>query len=199
LPLQVNGKGKTEVQYFHLTVAVHFDIGRLQITMDDAPAVRGLKRFCNLPDQMNGLADGKSAPPQSVRQRRAKDILEHQKLGAGGFIHAMDGRDMRGASRAKRLIPSSSSNSGRMNLSATERSSLVSVARYTTPIPPTSRRSSTATQQTIWCVCPAAAELARNGWSQLTFLLNHQEGLPTYSFKQSLPALALDLDWVSAR
>ena len=124
------------------------DVGGLQIAMDDASVVRRFERFGDLPGNRQGFDEANRSAGDPIGECRALDQFHHQRRRSpepfsrpwmcamfGWFSAASTSasrwnRASRSASRA--TDPSST-------LMATWRFRLVSVARYTSPMPPTPR------------------------------------------------------------
>ena len=59
--------GEAEIEDLHLSLVGHFDVGRLQVAMDDAPLVRGLESLGNLNRDRHSVANGKRSPGPRAR------------------------------------------------------------------------------------------------------------------------------------
>ena len=113
--------------------------------MDDPLLVRGLERLGDLLRDRQRLVDRNRALCNSVGERRPLDQLHHERTDAVGLLQAVDLRDVRMIQRRQRLgfalearqpLGICAKASGR-TLIATWRPRFVSVARYTSPMPPT--------------------------------------------------------------
>ena len=62
---------ETEVEHLHRAVRSHFDVGRLQIAMDDPLLVRGLERVGDLAGDREGVGERESAGSTARRDERA--------------------------------------------------------------------------------------------------------------------------------
>ena len=135
---------ETEIQYFDAALVGNHDVGGLQVAMDDAFFVCGGERVGQGAGDLDDLLDGKAArgirrssdcPSTSsmVRKWTPSDSSTEKMVTMCGWLSAAMAR----ASRWKRARRSGSrATSGGRTLSATSRPSLVSVARYTSPMPP---------------------------------------------------------------
>ena len=70
---------QTEVQHLHHAVGAHFDVGGLEIAMDDALLVRGFEGFGDLLRDRKRLIDRNRPLRDAVGQRRPLDQLHHQR------------------------------------------------------------------------------------------------------------------------
>ena len=82
-----------EVQHLHSAVLSHFDVGRLQIAMDDALLVRRFERFGDLSCDRQRLVDRHRALRNAVRQGRASTSSITSAF-AGRVFEPVDGRDV---------------------------------------------------------------------------------------------------------
>ena len=53
--------GQTEIQHLHIAIEANHDVGRLQIAMNDARAMRGAKRLQHLTGDLDSPFHGGSA------------------------------------------------------------------------------------------------------------------------------------------
>ena len=60
---------ESEVEHLDDAIGPDLDVGRLEVTMDDALVVRGLERVGNLTGDGQRLFEGKSTSGNPVRQR----------------------------------------------------------------------------------------------------------------------------------
>ena len=79
--------GQAEVQQLRLRRALssraglrEHDVGRLEITMDDAVAVRGCQRIGDLRAQFEHLRERQRPLAQALGKRLAVEVLHHQKV-----------------------------------------------------------------------------------------------------------------------
>jgi hypothetical protein len=93
--------------------------------MHDPRAVSGVQRLSYLPADGKRLIDGHRSVGDPLVQGRSLDQLEDQRLDALGLLQPEDAADPGVVERREART-----------LTATSRPSLVSVARYTSPMPP---------------------------------------------------------------
>lgn len=136
---------QAEVEHLGPTIARDEDVRRLDVTVHDAPHVRGLERIGNLDGEIEDLRELERLPvPQPVAQGLAFEQLHGQQRLAIGVIDLVDGADVRVVQRR---------GGARLALEALEREvvarelrrqelerdvapQLRVVGAYTTPIPP---------------------------------------------------------------
>ena len=73
-----NGLGQTEVEHLHTAIVGDHDVGRLQVTMDDAGFVRDIERLGDLRRVRDRLADRQRTSRNTSSERRSGDELEDQ-------------------------------------------------------------------------------------------------------------------------
>ena len=73
---------EAEVQQLHPAVGKHFDVGRLQVAVDDAGVVRGLEAFGDLPADVERVANGRAR--RGARARRASVLERAPSRGSAG-------------------------------------------------------------------------------------------------------------------
>jgi hypothetical protein len=83
--------------------SVDFDIGGLEIAMNDALLVRGLECLGNLLRNRERFVDGDRTARDPVCERRALDELHDQGATATSFFEAVDLRDLRVVQRRQCL------------------------------------------------------------------------------------------------
>ena len=143
---------QTEVEHLHRPVGPHLDIGGFQIAMDDALFMRRFERFRNLSRdrqrfvERNGpraISTDRSSPSTSsiTRARTAVRIPRCRDVPMFGMVQRRE--CLRFARESRQAIGIIRDDSGRI-LSATSRFSLVSRARYTSPMPPAPSSASTS-------------------------------------------------------
>ena len=126
-PRAVGGLGQAEVEHLDGAVRRDLDVGRLEVAMDDAAAVRGFERVGDLPGDRERLVQRKGSSPwlagapaprgrsrptptrravdgaaHQLRERETLDQLHHDRLG-GAVLHAVDRGDVRVVERGQRL------------------------------------------------------------------------------------------------
>ena len=143
---------EAEVEHLHDAVRRDLDVRGLEIAVNDPFLVRRVESLAICRASVSASSTGNGPSCDTIGQRLAFDELEHERAdrAGGGHVvfHAVDGGDVRmierastRASRSKRASRSGSavSDAGRI-LIATSRPSVVSRARYTSPMPPTPSR-----------------------------------------------------------
>ena len=136
---------QAEVQHLHDAVGAHLDVRGLQIAMDDALLVRGFERLGDLLRDLKRLVDRDRAARNALRQIVALDEFHHERRDARALFEAVDGGDVRMIQRGEdfgfAMEPCEpivvSGERWRQDLDGDLRFSFVSVARYTSPMPPT--------------------------------------------------------------
>src|SRR6266850_7113400 len=99
--------------------------------MDDPGPMGGVQRVGDLLRDGQSLREWQGAPAHAIVQSVALDQLEHQGRHVVGIFETVDCSDVKRATRS-----ASVANSGGRSFNATSRPSLVSRARYTSPMPP---------------------------------------------------------------
>jgi hypothetical protein len=84
LSKRLSGKrfGQTEVQNLDLSLRCHFDVGRLQVTVDDAFLVSRFEGFCDLLEEKQCLIDTYSPTTDLLRQSLAIHEFQDQEVHA---------------------------------------------------------------------------------------------------------------------
>jgi hypothetical protein len=128
-----------EIEQFGFAVAVDEDVGRLEIAMDDEPAVRILDRGADLEEQFDARAQGERMRVAPAVEPFAIDVFHGQERHAVGAAAGIDEmRDVRMAERGEDA-PSATKRDSSPALGVAPRRSL-SATRWRTP--PTSRSAS---------------------------------------------------------
>jgi hypothetical protein len=149
--LEGRGLRQPEVEQLDAKWRQHH-VARLQVAMDDALAMRGPERVGDLGADLQHVIQGQRAPLEACRQRLAFEQFQDQIVGVlmttdvvkRADVWVIERRDgSRLAFEALRDAPSAARASGK-TFSATVRSRRVSRARYTSPILPAPRRSTTS-------------------------------------------------------
>ena len=138
-----------EVQHLHHAVRTNLDVGGLEVAVNDAVLVRGLERLGDLPSDPSASAIGipdrflsrsSSVSPSTTSRTRAHaavDTLQAVNRRDVGMIergqHARLAFEPREPLRVCR-------ERGRQNLDGNLAASVVSRARYTSPMPPAPSR-----------------------------------------------------------
>ena len=96
------GHRQPEIEHFDLAACREFEIGRLQIAMDDALAVCGVEGIGNLPGDRQRFIEGQAsvgdascAARELVGQRRPLDQLHDNRRRASGVLEAVNRGDVR--------------------------------------------------------------------------------------------------------
>ena len=92
-----------EVQHLDGPVALHLDVGGLQVAMDDAGLVRRFQSVRELRGDGEHLVGRHRSPGDARFQRRTLDQLQHQRPHAAVFLDAVDLRDVRVVERGQQL------------------------------------------------------------------------------------------------
>ena len=89
--------GQPEVQHLHRAVLADFDVGGLQVPMDDPLLVRGFERLGNLLGDREGLVDRDRPARNPIGERRALDKLHHEGRACtpSAFFEPVDLGDVR--------------------------------------------------------------------------------------------------------
>ena len=122
-PLGAKDFGKPEVEHFHDALGRDLDVGRLEIAVNDAFLVGGLKRLRDLPRDRQRLSGGHRPASHAIGQRLSFYQLQHQRAHSRrsgtwrrvAFFEAVDRADVGmiqrasiRASRSKRVSRSGS-------------------------------------------------------------------------------------------
>src|SRR5262249_27715936 len=94
---------QTEVEDLHRTVGGDFDVGRFQITVNDALLMRSFESFGYLPRELQRFFQGNRAVLQSIGQGLAFDEFKYQETCASIFVQSMNRCDVRMVERRKQL------------------------------------------------------------------------------------------------
>jgi hypothetical protein len=89
-----DGRRDAEIQHLHAGVRRDLDVGRLEIAMHDAAAVRGHERQRDLLGDVERGLHRQPAARQAVGQCRTLDQLEHERADALVFFELVDGGDV---------------------------------------------------------------------------------------------------------
>lgn len=79
-----------EVEHLYRSVFPHFDIGGLEIAMDDPELVRRAERRSDLPRNRQRLVEREGALADSVGKGGPLDELHHERLHAIGIFESVD-------------------------------------------------------------------------------------------------------------
>jgi hypothetical protein len=90
---------QAEVQHFHRAVGTHFDIGWLEVAVDDARLVGGVERVGDLPGECQRLIERDRARRDAVRERVALDQFHHDRA----LFEPVDLGNVRVVERRQRL------------------------------------------------------------------------------------------------
>ena len=94
-PAALHRLREPEVEHLHRTVRSNFDIGRLQVPVDDALLVRRRQRLGDLFRDRQRLVECDSAVCDPVRERRSLDQFHHERENAVRLLEAVNVRDVR--------------------------------------------------------------------------------------------------------
>ena len=94
--------GQPEVEDLDGPLGCDLDVGRFQITMDDAAIVRRLERLGDLASSRDDLVDRQRTGRQALRERRPLDQFEHERGDVAAFLDAVDRADVRVIQRGER-------------------------------------------------------------------------------------------------
>src|SRR5262245_47034069 len=83
-----------KVQNLHRAIRSHLDVRWLQIAVNDPLLMGGFERIGNLTCHGHRVVNWQRPGLQSLGERLALDKFEDQKLCSGGFLEAVDGRDV---------------------------------------------------------------------------------------------------------
>jgi hypothetical protein len=92
-----------EVEHLDRAVLPDFDIGRLQVAVNDSPFVRRIKGVDHLASDRQGLVERNGAPRESVGERRPFHQFEDERLDPVGFFNSIDSCDVRMVQRGEQL------------------------------------------------------------------------------------------------
>ena len=92
-----------EVENLDGAVGCQLDVGRLQVAMHDTVLVRGLERLRDLPRDRQCFVDRNAPFRNQVRERRAIDQLQHERLAGSRFFQPVNVRDVRMIERREHL------------------------------------------------------------------------------------------------
>ena len=94
-PSILNRLCQTEVQHFHGPVVVaHFDVRRLQITVNHAVLVRGGQRIRDLARNREGFRKGERSPSDAIGQGRPFHELEDEGVHVIAVLDAVNRGDV---------------------------------------------------------------------------------------------------------
>ena len=135
---------EAEVEHLHRAVSANLDIRGLQIAMDDALLMRRFQRLSDLFCDGQSFINRDRAARDALREVITLDEFHHEGVHAPGLLEPVNRGDVRMVQGRERLRfalePCQAFGRKRMRLGgfliATWRPSVVSVARYTCPIPP---------------------------------------------------------------
>ena len=88
------GTGETEVEDLHGSVTSQFDIGRLQVAMDDALFVGALHGVGDLPRDRQCFVKVERAARDAFGERQTLDEFEDEPFAPGDVFDAVDRGDM---------------------------------------------------------------------------------------------------------
>jgi hypothetical protein len=133
-----------QVQDLHRAVSADLDIRGFEIAMDDALRVGRFKGFGNLLGDRQRLIEKKGPARDALGEGYSFDQLQDQCDQAGGFFKPIDGGNVRVVQRSQNFGFSLEAaealgiagDGRRQNLNG-DRALQVSVAQYTSPMPPT--------------------------------------------------------------
>ena len=86
---------QSEVQHLHLAVRRDFDVGRLQVAVDDALLMRGFEGFGDLQGQFQRFLDRDRTGFYPIRQRFAFDQFKDKEVCSAGFFQPVNGGNVR--------------------------------------------------------------------------------------------------------
>ena len=87
--------GKAEVEHLDPAFMRDHDVGRLQVAMHDAFLMRRSQRIPQSAGDLDDLFEGKPACADEPVERLTFDELHGQEVDAVGFLHRVDGDDVR--------------------------------------------------------------------------------------------------------
>ena len=94
--------GETEVQHSHRAVVFHFDVGGLEIAVDDALLVRGFEGLGDLARDGQRLRERDRAAGKPMGQVLAVDQLHDEGMQPALLLEPVNVRDVRMVQRGKR-------------------------------------------------------------------------------------------------
>src|SRR6476646_10206336 len=101
--VSVERLGEPEVENLDGTIPADFDVGRLQVAMDDALVVSGFQALSDLAGDGQRFVERDGAASQTLGQVLAVDILEYQGYRVIRLFEAVDSGDVRMVERGKNL------------------------------------------------------------------------------------------------
>ena len=140
---------QAEVENLDQAAVGEHHVLRLQVAMKDAQRMRGLQSVRNLDAHREHQLQSRRPARDELVERLARHVLHDDVAFVAALAHFIDGADIgmldgRGQPRLAqhRACASAAAESSpvRRILSTTGRCSSVSLARYTTPLPPAPRR-----------------------------------------------------------
>ena len=87
--------GKSKVQHLYRAVVSDVDVGRFEITMNDASLMSCFQCLCYLFGNGQRFIDSNRPLRDPVRQSRSLDQFQHQRPGVVGLLQTVDGCDAR--------------------------------------------------------------------------------------------------------
>src|SRR4030095_13869979 len=97
------GLGEPEVEHLDVAVRRQLDVRGLQVAMDDPLLVRRFERLGDLTRDRERLLDWQGTLGDAILERGPLDQLEHQRLGRGRILDAVDRSDVRMIERGEEL------------------------------------------------------------------------------------------------
>jgi hypothetical protein len=88
--LSLEGLRQAEVEHSDLALAVHFDVGRLEVAVDDSLGVSGLQRLCDATRDCQRFLERHCTPGDPLSQGLAVHQLHHQETSAVVLLQAVD-------------------------------------------------------------------------------------------------------------
>ena len=99
----LNVPRQTKVQYLHGPVVLDFDIGGLEIAMNDAPIVRRRERLGDLIGDRKRFIERNRSAFETVCECRSVHELEHERVHASRVFETVDGGDARMIERGEHV------------------------------------------------------------------------------------------------
>ena len=90
----LGGLCQAEIQHLDITIGTHFDIGGLQVAMDDAPLVSVLERLRYLAGDPQNFLEREGTGLDPVGERGALDQFHDQRTHTLRLLHAIDCGDV---------------------------------------------------------------------------------------------------------
>ena len=102
-PSRLERLRQSEIQYLHHVVVSHFDVGRLQIAVNDAMLVCGFQSLGDLSGDFQCLVERHRPCGDTVRQCGSFDQLHHERVHARRHLETVHVSDVRVIQRRQRF------------------------------------------------------------------------------------------------